>query len=125
MNSPHRTLRIAVADDDPRLRDFFQRALSMLGHEVVVLAADGDELVAGSLRLRPDLIISDLHMPRMTGMEAINRIWQVTLIPAIVITGLPEGELLAGNRTPYSPLCLVKPVPLVELCRAISRVSPP
>lgn len=123
MKSPNRPLRIAVADDDPRLLELFQQILQRLGHEVVVLAADGDELLAGCLNCQPDLIISDFHMPRMNGMEAIQRIWQVAVIPAIVLTGLPDAKLVAGGKGVRSPICLLKPVTLVELCHAINRAS--
>lgn len=123
MNSVNRPLRIAVADDDPRLRDYFKRALSVLGHQVVVLAADGDELLAGCLKCRPDLIISDLQMPRMNGVEAIQRIWQAMAIPAILITGLPDRELCTSNGAQQTPQCLLKPVPLAELRQAISRAA--
>ena len=123
MNRVNRPLRIAVADDDPRLRDYFKRALAVLGHQVVVLAADGEELLAGCLKCKPDLIISDLQMPRMNGVEAIRRIWQTMAIPAIVITGLPDRELFTNSGAQQTPQCLVKPVPLAELRQAISRAA--
>lgn len=123
MNSGNRPLRIAVADDDPRLRDYFKRALSLLGHQVVALAADGDELLAACLKCQPDLILTDLQMPRMNGVEAIRRIWQVMAIPAIVITGLPDRELFASSGAQQAPQCLLKPVPLAELRQAISRAA--
>lgn len=116
-------LRIAVADDDPRVRDFFERALRLLGYDVVALAADGDELVAACRTCRPDLIITDVHMPKLSGAEAVRRIWQTQHVPAILITGLPDAELVAGHLAPHTPLYLAKPVPLVELRQAITRAA--
>lgn len=120
MRSLNRPLRIAVADDDPRLRDFFERALTWLGHKVVVLAADGEELVAGCLHCEPDLIITDVHMPRLNGAEAVRRIWQTGHVPAILVTGLPDADLLTRQQL-STPIYLMKPVPLVELGQAIAR----
>ncbi len=94
----------------------------MLGHHVVVLAADGEELVAGCLENQPDLIISDVHMPRLNGAEAVQRIWRTHKTPAILITGLPDGNLIAGSRA-QTCVYLVKPVPLVELRQAISQLA--
>lgn len=120
MSSLNRPLRIAVADDDPRLREFYERALTWLGHHVVVLAADGEELVTGCMNSQPDLIITDMHMPRLNGAEAVERIWQTGHVPVIVMTGLPDANLL-GRQSQQGPVYLVKPVPLVELGQAIAR----
>jgi CheY-like chemotaxis protein len=118
-----RPLRIAVADDDARVRDFFKRALTLLGYEVVVLAADGEELVAGCINSQPDVIITDVHMPGLNGAEAVRRIWQTRQVPAILLTGLPDVDLLKGNKLLPTPLFLMKPVPLVELRQAILRAA--
>ena len=123
VSSLNRRLRIAVADDDPRIRDFFERALSLLGYQVVVLAADGEELVAGCRSSAPDIIITDMHMPRLSGAEAVRRIWQTRQVPAILITGLPDADAVGGQSAQQTPLYLVKPVPLMELRRAISLAA--
>lgn len=119
MSSSDRPLRIAVADDDPRLRDFFERALTWLGHDVVLLAADGEELVAGCLHSQPDLVITDMHMPRLNGADAVQRIWQTNHVPVILVTGLPDADLL-GRQPSQTAIYLMKPVPLVDLGQAIA-----
>jgi CheY-like chemotaxis protein len=123
--STFRSLRIAIADDDARIRDFLERALILLGHQVVGVAANGNELVDLCLLTRPDLILTDVHMPGANGLEAIQRIWRTVMVPAIVLTGLPDQELLAGNNVRHSALCLMKPVPLAELARAIVTAASP
>ena len=67
-----RTLRIAVADDEPDVRDYFQRMLPRLGHEVVAVASTGRELVELCREHHPDLIIADIRMPEMDGDEALH-----------------------------------------------------
>ena len=57
------SLRIAVADDEPDILEHYQKALTRLGHLVVVAARDGRELVAGCRAVRPDLVITDIRMP--------------------------------------------------------------
>ena len=62
-------LRIAVADDEPDMREYFERILPRLGHEVVAVAATGTELVEQCRRERPDLVITDIKMPDMDGRD--------------------------------------------------------
>ena len=68
------TLRILIADDHPLYRDGLSAALTAAGFDVVGEAADGRQAVALSLELQPDVVIMDLDMPGMGGIEATRRI---------------------------------------------------
>src|SRR5215207_1285236 len=68
------TLRILIADDHPLYRDGLTAALAPAGFDVVGEAADGRQAVALSLELQPDVVIMDLDMPGMGGIEATRRI---------------------------------------------------
>lgn len=63
-------LRIAVADDEPRMRDYYQDTLPLLGHRVTCAAPTGQDLVRCCRDARPDLVITDIRMPDMDGIEA-------------------------------------------------------
>ena len=67
-----RGMRIAVADDEPDVRDYFRRMLPRLGHDVVGGAANGRELVELCREHKPDLIIADVRMPEMDGDVAMR-----------------------------------------------------
>jgi DNA-binding NarL/FixJ family response regulator len=68
-------LRIMVVDDDPRIRSDFRDLLELEADlEVVAVAADGAEAVALSDRLRPDVVVMDVRMPVMNGIEATGLI---------------------------------------------------
>ena len=71
-----RALRIAVADDEPDMQDYFRTILPRLGHEVVAVAGTGRELVEQCRATQPDLVITDIKMPDMDGIEAAVRIYQ-------------------------------------------------
>jgi CheY-like chemotaxis protein len=62
-------LRILVADDHARMRDCIVRLLGA-DFNVVGAVSDGDELVTAALALEPDVIVSDICMPRLSGIEA-------------------------------------------------------
>ena len=64
------TLRIAVADDEPDVRDYFRVMLPRLGHTVVAVATNGREFVEFCKQHNPDLIIADVRMPELDGDAA-------------------------------------------------------
>src|SRR6476469_5613861 len=105
-----RALRIVVADDEPDVRDYFQRMLPRLGHQVVAAAANGRELVEMCREHKPDLIIADVRMPEMDGDVAIQEICQGSPVPFILISAYskPEGRLDACGTVRRA--CLTKPV---------------
>ena len=67
-------LRVVVVDDHPVFRSGLRTLLEDLGVDVVGEAADGEEGVAVTLAERPDLVLMDLQMPRVSGVEAIRRL---------------------------------------------------
>ena len=72
--SMNASVRIAVADDEPRMRQFYEEVLPVLGHQVVCSAETGKELVDGCQMSRPELVITDIKMPDMDGIEAAFQI---------------------------------------------------
>jgi CheY-like chemotaxis protein len=67
------TQRVLVADDDPEIRELLSRFLGNLGCEVET-AADGEETLEAVRRARPDVLLLDLRMPRLDGLEVLARI---------------------------------------------------
>lgn len=67
-------MRVLVADDHPLFREGITSLLEAAGFEVVGLAGDGPEAVEQTLRLRPDLVMMDITMVHMSGLEALRQI---------------------------------------------------
>lgn len=112
-------LRIAVADDEPRMREYYQSTLPLLGHEVAVVASDGAEMVAGCRATRPDLIITDIKMPGMDGIEAAGEVGRDEPIPVILVSAHHEADLLERAGGDNILAYLVKPIKQADLEAAI------
>jgi two-component system KDP operon response regulator KdpE len=84
--------RILVAEDEAALRDFLSRNLRIRGFEVLE-ASNGLEAVALWEREDPHLLILDIMMPRMDGLEVCRRVREHSVVPIIVLTALDaEGD---------------------------------
>lgn len=119
-SSKMRPLRIAVADDDPEMRDFYVRVLPQIGHELVVLARTGCELVEQCAASRPELLIVDIKMPEMDGLAAAAEICRDQPLPIILVSAFHSPDLL--RQIDDNPVLgyLVKPVKPADLEAAIA-----
>jgi CheY-like chemotaxis protein len=118
-------VRIAVAEDEPDVRDYFRRILPQLGHDVVGVAADGNELIELYRRQLPDLVITDLRMPGMDGDQAMRVIWSEHSTPCIFISAYSKPVPIENGANGSACLCLTKPVSRDELEEAIRQVTAP
>lgn len=90
------TRRVLVVDDDAPLRRDYEKILQRMGFEVRT-AEDGYSASELLRTLSFDLIVSDLEMPRMNGMELLRAVRQVDLdVPVILVTGNPEVDSAIG-----------------------------
>src|ERR1700682_4146817 len=82
-----RTRRILVTDDGDSVRDMIRIFLEREGFEVCGEAADGVEAIEQAKKLKPDLIVLDLAMPRMNGVEAASILKQTMPdVPIVLLT---------------------------------------
>ena len=117
-------IRVLVADDHPIFRDGLAVLLASVdGIEVVGTAADGVEAVAAATRLRPDVVVMDVQMPRLNGVEATRRL--ATDLPGtgiVVLTMSEDGTVFAAIRAGARGY-LVKGAEQEEIVRAITTVA--
>jgi CheY-like chemotaxis protein len=104
---------IVTAEDNDDIRAYMQRSLQRAGHEVVATADGADGLAAARLH-RPDVIITDVDMPRMTGLDlcrAVRRDPDLSHIPVLVVSGsvdltggvADEAGVTAVLAKPFTP----------------------
>jgi response regulator NasT len=111
----NRALRIAVADDEPDMRDYFRKILPRLGHQVVAAAETGRELIEQCRTAHPDLVITDIKMPDMDGIDAAVRIYQDGPLPVILVSAYHDPELIARAEADHILGYLVKPIKQSDL----------
>lgn len=108
-------LRIAVADDEPDMRDYFVRILPRLGHRVVAVAENGRQLVEVCATAKPDLVITDIKMPEMDGIEAAVQLYGQQPVPVILVSAHQEQSLLERAGADHILGYLVKPIKEADL----------
>jgi DNA-binding NarL/FixJ family response regulator len=119
-----RTLRVLIADDHPLYRDGLRAALAATGFDVVGEAADGRQAVALSLELQPDVVIVDLDMPVMGGVEATRRIAHGSPhVGILVLTMLADDDSVFAALRVGARGCLLKGAGQAEIVRAVQTVA--
>jgi response regulator NasT len=113
-------LKIAIADDEPDVRDYYQRVLPRLGHQLVAAARTGRELVERCRAERPDLIITDIKMPDMDGIQAAEEISRDGPIPVILVSAYHRPQLFERASGDHILAYLVKPTKQADLEAAIA-----
>jgi AmiR/NasT family two-component response regulator len=113
-------LKILIADDDPQLRFCLRTKLLNLGHQVMAEAQDGQQVISLAQQLRPDLIIMDIRMPKIDGLEASRQIGQKCPCPIILLSAYSDPELVRRASALRVQAYLIRPVREWELEPAIA-----
>lgn len=118
-------IRILVADDHPVVRDGLVAILgTQADFQVVGEATNGLDAVQQARRLMPDVILLDLEMPQLDGVEALRQIREATpTVQAIVFTAFDTDERIVSAVKAGAQGYLLKGAPREELFRAIRVVS--
>ncbi len=112
---------VLIVDDEEALRHFMRRNLEARGFRVLT-AADGMEALHQFEQHRPDLIVLDLLMPRLDGMEVLRRIRRKDTTPIIVLTALDdEGDKITALEQGADDY-LTKPFSVGELLARVHAV---
>jgi len=117
------TTTILVVEDDPIIRIDIEQTLEHAGYTVHV-ASDGLEAIYMARQRNPDLIVIDLGLPRLDGVETTRWIQEELRIPVIALTGRPAryaAKVIKAGATS----CLYKPFHPNELAHAIATTLAP
>ena len=118
---------VLVAEDEALIRLDLVEMLKEEGYHVAGEAADGEQAIAMATELRPDLVILDVKMPKVDGIEAAAAIAGKRIAPVVILTAFSQRDLVERARDAGAMAYLVKPfakhdlVPAIEL--AVSRFA--
>lgn len=124
--APTTPRKILVADDNDDIREMLALLLRRLGHEVVV-AGDGESAVAMAAQEHPDLILMDVMMPRLSGLEAARKIHEIATlntVPIVAISAFRNPLVETTNTSTFRwHAYLTKPVNTDELEMVVASLT--
>jgi two-component system, response regulator PdtaR len=113
-------MRILIAEDETIIRLDLKQLLERAGYDVVAEAKDGEEAVALARSEEPELVILDVKMPKLDGIEAARRILEERPVPIVMLTAYGQQELVARAVEAGVFGYLVKPFREQDLLPAIA-----
>ena len=111
--------RVLLAEDEALIRLDLAEMLTDAGYEVVGQASNGEEAVSLAESLQPDLIIMDVKMPVMDGLQAAETIGEKRICPVIMLTAFSQKELVERARDAGVMAYIVKPFTVSDVTPAI------
>ena len=118
--SNQESIRVLIAEDDHLVSEMIRGLLEEAGYTVVGKAANGLETVEMTESLQPDVVLMDIKMPDMDGIEATRLIYERCPTPVVVLTAHETEELIERASTAGAGAYLVKPSNAREIERAIA-----
>ncbi|GAA2517899.1 response regulator transcription factor [Rarobacter incanus] len=117
-------IRVAIIDDDALTLQLLKRILESAGIEVPAVARDGDEAVALVRSMRPDVVLMDLRMERMDGIEATKRVLELDNPPGIIaLTSFDTEAAIMDAMTAGADGLLAKTSGPEEIIEAVRQVA--
>ncbi len=116
----HKNIRVLIAEDDYLVGEMIKGLLAEVGYSVAGEAGDGLEAVEMVQSLRPDVVLMDIKMPDIDGIEAVRRIHEHCPTPVVALTAYETPELVQEASAAGVGAYLVKPSTAQEMERAIT-----
>jgi two-component system, response regulator PdtaR len=116
-------MRVLIAEDEALIRLDLREMLEEEGFDVVGEAADGEQAVALATKLQPDLVICDVKMPKMDGIQAAAQITEARIAPVVMLTAFSQRDLIERARDAGAMAYLVKPFQKRDLLPAIEMAT--
>ncbi len=115
--------KILVVDDNPMVANMVVRSLRRLGHTDIGVAQSGSEALEIAARTLPNLVIVDIDMPEMDGIETARRLMSLCPCSIIFSTGLWDDKTLRRSQEVNAASYLVKPFSPAQLQAALQLAN--
>ncbi len=122
-----RPFKVLIAEDQDSIREFLKKQLEKIGHTIVATATNGAEAVELASSRQPDVVLMDIEMPKMDGIEATRIIQEKTPLPVVLLTAHDEPDMVRRASQVGAGAYLLKPPSADEIERsmiiAVARFS--
>lgn len=120
--------KVLLVEDDNNLREIFEMRLQAEGYQTVS-ARDGEEALSVAVKEKPDLIIADVMMPKLSGFEMLETLRQspeLKNVKSVMMTALGQAEDIArGEKMGVQKYLVKSQVTLEDFVRVVKGVTPP
>ncbi len=113
------SLRIVIADDEPIIRLDLRKTLENMGHQVVGEAGDGAKAIEIAREMKPDIVILDIKMPELDGIDGAKVITTEGIAPVLLLTAYSQKDLVDRAKDAGVFAYLVKPFKEADLLPAM------
>ncbi len=114
------SIKVVVAEDDFLVRKMIIKAIESIGLEIVGLAANGAEAIEMVTSLKPDVVLMDIQMPSVDGLEATRQIQKSCPVPVVILTAHETQDLVTKASEVGAGAYLVKPPSAQDIERSIT-----
>lgn len=120
---PERAARVLIADDHAQVRELIRAQLESAGHEVVGEAGDGVDAVRQVTALRPDVVLLDLAMPRLDGLQALAMIRETAPASRVIVLSGFDDAMMAARAIAAGATRYVEKGMSMHLADAVREVA--
>lgn len=113
-------VKVLIAEDHPVVAKTIEIALAKINCQCLGIAVDGEQAKNKAIALRPDIILMDINMPKLNGLEATKQILALYPVPIVIITSEHDQEIVEKASRAGASAFLVKPPRPEEIERAIT-----
>lgn len=117
--NPIEKIAVLIAEDDPLVCQMIRGTLEDLGYRIVGEASDGQQAIELTQTLQPDVVLMDIEMPKLNGIEATRKIYEDCPTPVVMLTAYETAALVEQASLAGVGAYLIKPPRARELERAI------
>ncbi|MBD3421001.1 MAG: response regulator [Chitinivibrionales bacterium] len=112
-------LRVLIAEDDFLVSKEIERATKSAGYTIAGIASNGKRAIEMTARLKPDVVLMDIHMPEMNGLEAARILQEQHPTPVVVLTAHESYDLVEKASKTGVGSYLTKPPSSMQIERAV------